>query len=72
MSYIATEGMYMDQVDVHDLTEEQAHMVQAFVDFLRNQIRKQTEQTKHAAAPFSVWNLGVKSSLSRTDIYERI
>jgi hypothetical protein len=72
MNFIATEGTNMDQVDVHDLPEEQAQMVQAFVDFLRTQTGKQTEQTKQAAAPFSVWRLGTKSNLSRTEIYERV
>lgn len=62
----------MDQVDVHDLPEEQAQMVQALVDFLRTQIGKQAEQTKQDVAPFSVWRLGTKSYLSRTEIYERI
>jgi hypothetical protein len=72
MNSIATEGTKMDQVDVHDLPEEQAQMVQAFVDFLRTQMGRQAKETKQAAAPFSVWNLGTKSNLSRTDIYERV
>ena len=62
----------MDQVDVRDLPEDQAQMVQAFVDFLRHQMRKQAEQKKQDTAPFAVWTLGVKGHLSRTDIYERI
>ncbi|WP_089937866.1 hypothetical protein [Candidatus Entotheonella palauensis] len=62
----------MDQVDVRDLPEEQAQMVQAFVDFLRTQMGKQAKQKKQDEAPFSVWNLGTKNHLSRTDIYERI
>jgi len=64
--------MDMEQVDVRDLPEEQAQMVQAFVDFLRHQMGKQAEQKQQDTAPFEVWNLGVKSHLSRTDIYERI
>jgi hypothetical protein len=72
MNFIATEGTNMDQVDVHDLPEEQAQMVQAFVDFLRTQMGKQAKQTKQATAPFSVWKLGTKSNLSRTEIYERV
>ena len=62
----------MDQVDVYDLPEEQAQMVQAFVDFLRTPVGKQAKQTKQAAAPFSVWKLGTKSNISRTEIYERV
>ena len=62
----------MDQVDVRDLPEEQAQMVQAFVDFLRHQMGKQVEHKQQDAAPFSVWKLGAKSNLSRTEIYERI
>ena len=62
----------MEQVDVRDLPEEQAQMVQAFVEFLRQQMGKQAKQEKRHVAPFSVWNLGAKGHLSRTDIYERI
>jgi hypothetical protein len=62
----------MERVDVRDLPEEQAQMVQAFVDFLRDQMRKQADHKQRDTAPFAVWNLGVKSHLSRTDIYERI
>ena len=72
MNIIATEGTHMNQVDVHDLPEEQAQMVQAFVDFLRSQMKKQTGETQQVATPFSVWNLGTKSNLSRTEIYERV
>lgn len=62
----------MDQVDVRGLPEEQAQMVQAFVDFLRDHMGKQAKQKTQDAVPFSVWNLGIKGYLSRTEIYERI
>ena len=35
------EGNVMDHIDVHDLPEEQARLVQRFVDFLREQGRKE-------------------------------
>ena len=36
----------MDRIDVHDLPEEQAQLVAAFVEFLR---RQRQEQTTHKA-----------------------
>jgi hypothetical protein len=70
-SHVA-EGMHMDQVDVRDLPEDQAQMVQAFANFLRNQMKKQAERQQHDTEPFTVWNFGTKSPLSRADIYERV
>ena len=66
----------MDSIDVHDLPEEQAQLVAAFVEFLR-QHRPQSEvQALEAHAlvrePFATWALGVKGHLTRKDIYEHL
>ncbi len=62
----------MEAVDVHDLLQEQAQVVQAFADFLRDQMTTQAKQKKQDTAPCSVWKLGTISDLSRTIVYERI
>ena len=64
----------MESIDVHDLPEEEAEIVVAFVEFLK-QRRKQPSQGEHpppqvpAESPFASWSLGAKGTLSREDIY---
>ena len=65
----------MENIDVRDSPEEQAQLVAAFVEFLkqREQRRSSLEQTvlkTPAENPFTSWPLGVKGTLSREKIYE--
>jgi hypothetical protein len=62
---------------VHDLPEDEAEIVAAFVEFLkqRTQQRAQREQpTAHvpAESPFASWPLGAKGTLNREEIYEHL
>jgi hypothetical protein len=63
----------MDSIDVHDLPEDQAQLLAAFVEFLRQQ--KQAagaapEARTPMPQPFATWHLGVKGRLTREEIYE--
>lgn len=75
----------MDSIDVHDLPEEEARLVAAFVEFLRRRQRQQAQRGEQpeviqtpearpeqprAESPFAVWPLGVKGTLSREEIYD--
>jgi len=67
----------MEHIDVHDLPEEEAELVAAFVEFLRRRkILAAAEQEVRAAEattpplPFATWPLGVKGTLSREEIYD--
>jgi len=65
----------MDQIDVHDLPEEEARLIAAFVEFLRRQRQERGQQEfsqaeATAPSPFAVWPLGVKGTLSREEIYD--
>lgn len=68
----------MNSIDVHDLLEDEAQVIAAFVEFLR-QRHKQPQETRKTALPadaarpapeFSVWPLGVKGTLSREEMYD--
>ena len=68
----------MESIDVHDLPEGEAQVIAAFVEFLRQRQKRQTEgqtrtiqaeATKHALV-FAAWPLGVKGTLSREEIYD--
>ena len=67
----------MESIDVHDLPEDEAEIVAAFVEFLK-QRRQQQAQREHppaqtpAESPFTSWPLGAKGTLSREDIYEHL
>jgi hypothetical protein len=69
----------MDRIDVHDLPEEEAELVAAFVEFLRRHkaLAAGPQEVQEAAAPvplvpFATWPLGVKGTLRREDIYEHL
>jgi len=68
----------MERIDVHDLPEEEAEMVAAFVEFLRRRKAVAAEQREIQAdattplVPFAAWPLGVKGTLSREDIYDSL
>ena len=69
----------MDRIDVHDLPEEEAELVAAFVEFLRRRksLAAEPQEVREAAAtaplvPFATWPLGVKGTLSREEIYDHL
>ena len=68
------EGRGLEQIDVHDLPEEEVQLIAAFVEFLR--LRRQEHLQPTAAVPaeqepiFAAWPLRVKGTLSREEIYE--
>jgi hypothetical protein len=70
----------MESIDVHDLPENEAQVVAAFVEFLRNRQRQREKEQVIAiqlgATPhepvFSAWPLGVKGTLSREEIYDHL
>ena len=67
----------MESIDVHDLPDDEAEIVAAFVGFLK-QRRKQRMQREQPPTnvpleiPFASWPLVVKGALSREDIYEHL
>ena len=78
----------MDTIDVHDLPEEDAQLLIAFVDFLR-QRRHQSERKVKGLQPigkgrekgasqetqpssFAVWSLEVAGALSREEMYDHL
>ena len=67
----------MEHIDVHDLPEEEAELVAAFVEFLRRRkavaAAEQEVREAEATTPaldFATWPLGVKGTLSREEIYD--
>ena len=65
----------MESIDVHDLPEDLAQMVAAFVEFLRQRTPPHMRSEGYPAPvltenPFAVWPLGVKGTLSREEIYD--
>jgi hypothetical protein len=73
-------GGDVENIDVHDLPEEEAQMVAAFVEFLRRRRKRRPQDEKEARVPppgqkagesrFAEWALGVKEPLTRQEIYE--
>jgi hypothetical protein len=53
----------MDRIDVHDLPEEEAALVAAFVEFLRR--RTQEQATQDAEAEERDWAVGAARSFAR-------
>jgi hypothetical protein len=68
----------MEHIDVHDLSEDEARLIAAFVEFLRR--RKQAAaqwegrqaEAIAPARPFAVWPLGAKGTLGRDEIYDHL
>ena len=63
-------------IDVADLPEEQAQLVKEFVEFLKARVSRNgpavspdTEEQEERIR-FSSWPLGVKSPLTREEIYD--
>jgi hypothetical protein len=71
----------MEKIDVHDLPEEQAKLVAAFVEFLWQKRQESTAghdtpavptRPERAPRPFAVWPLGVQRTLRREEVYEHL
>jgi hypothetical protein len=68
----------MESIDVHDLPEDDAQLIAAFVEFLRlRHIQRGGEpateipvEAKQDEPVFASWPLGVKGTLSREEIYD--
>jgi hypothetical protein len=71
----------MQSIDIHDLPEDEAQIIAAFVEFLRER-RRQAAEGSHAvvteaeaipqAPTFATWPLGVQGTLSREEIYDHL
>ena len=70
----------MESIDVHDLPEDEAQVIAAYVELLRVR-RKPREGEMARATPadaardelvFATWPLGVKGTLSREEIYDHL
>ena len=67
-----------ESIDVHDLPEDDAQLIAAFVEFLRSRYKGQAEVQgieTQAQAPqqdlnFTAWPLRTKGNLSREKIYD--
>ena len=67
----------MESIDVHDLPEDEAEIVAAFVEFLKQPKQQRAQREQPAAhvpaeSPFASWPLWAKGTLSREDIYEHL
>lgn len=71
----------MESIDVHDLPEGDAQLIAQLVELLRRRVHvseagvKGVEvpgETVIGESPFAAWNLGVKGTLSREEIYDHL
>ena len=68
----------MEHIDVHDLSEDEARLIAAFVELLRRSKHGRTPREgrqAEAISPipsFAVWPLGVKGTLGRDEIYDHL
>ena len=63
----------MESIDVHDLPDDEAEIVAAFVGFLKQRVPLAQPPTNvPAESPFASWPLRAKETLSREDIYEHL
>jgi hypothetical protein len=71
----------MESIDVHDLPEGDAQLIAQLVELLRRRVHvseagvkgiEVPEETGTGESPFAVWNLGVKGTLSREEIYDHL
>ena len=61
-------------VDVHDLPEEDAEIVQKIAELIRQRVKKEGKQARPQVEDeiFTVasWPIGAKENLTRKDIYD--
>jgi len=67
----------MESIDVHDLPEDEAEIVAAFVEFLKQRKQQRAQRAQPAThvpaeSPFASWPLGAEGTLSREEIYEHL
>jgi hypothetical protein len=71
----------MESIDVHDLPEGDAQLIAQLVELLRRRVHVSEAGVKGVEVPeatvagessFAVWNLGVKGTLSREEIYDHL
>ena len=67
----------MESIDVHDLPGDEAEIVAAFVEFLKQRRQQRSQRAQPPAhvpteGPFASWPLGAQGTLSREDIYEHL
>jgi hypothetical protein len=70
----------VESIDVHDLPEDDAQLIAAFVEFLRSRYQGQAKaqgtgiqtQAPQQDLEFAAWPLGTKGSLSREEIYDHL
>ncbi len=64
----------MESIDVHDLPEDEAQLVAELVEALRHRKPEEeaAEEPVPGESPFAVWDLGVKGTLSREEIYDHL
>ena len=71
----------MESIDVHDLPEGEAQLIAQLVELLRRRGHRAEaevkggdvpEETAEGESPFAVWELGVKGTLSREEIYDHL
>lgn len=62
----------IDKVDVHDLPEKDAEVIQKLAELMRERIKKEaTKETSRERIKLPTYRLGVvKGNLSRRDIYD--
>jgi hypothetical protein len=71
----------MESIDVHDLPEGDAQLIAQLVERLRRRVHVSEAgvkgvdvpgETVTGERPFAVWNLGVKGTLGREEIYDHL
>ncbi len=61
----------INQIDVHDLPQEEVKFIQKIVELVRERInKKQTKVEVKEEVLFNSWPLGVKGKLTRREIYD--
>jgi hypothetical protein len=58
-------------IDIHDLPEEEAKLVQKFIEFLREKGKRRVEAAiEKEKVQFGTWTLGSKGKFTRKEIYD--
>lgn len=63
--------MSNDIIDIHDLPNDDIKFIEKLVLFLREKARIKKEYEKEKV-DFASWPLGVKGTLTRKEIYDRL
>lgn len=65
----------MDTIDVHDLPEEEAKLIEELVERLREKVKMRKlpqpiQEEEEEEVKFGSWPLGVKGKVTREEIYD--